>query len=163
MKIKTFHKTCLILCISITLFTGCDSWKTDLKADIDQESKDYCLFAQGSYWLYQDSATLKIDSTVVVGISYDKTTLATPTSPFLWEEYFIDMRFFLENNTYYDGRHILTSKYCKKYYVEAGINEPILLNYVRGIDEHYIENALYSTKYCKMRPYDDFFIMKATK
>jgi len=32
---------------------------------IDKESKDYCLFAEGSYWIYQDSATHIIDSVVI--------------------------------------------------------------------------------------------------
>jgi len=32
---------------------------------IDQESKAYCLFDQGSYWIYQDSATLAVDSIVM--------------------------------------------------------------------------------------------------
>ena len=39
---------------------------------IDQESKDYCLFAEGSYWIYQDSATLEIDSVIINNpIRYD--------------------------------------------------------------------------------------------
>ena len=39
---------------------------------IDQESKDYCLFKEGSYWIFQDSATHKIDSVVInQEISYE--------------------------------------------------------------------------------------------
>ena len=38
---------------------------------IDQETKDYCLFGQGSYWIYQDSATLKIDSVEVDSVLYE--------------------------------------------------------------------------------------------
>lgn len=32
---------------------------------IDQETKDYCLFTEGSYWIYQDIATLTIDSVII--------------------------------------------------------------------------------------------------
>ncbi|MDL2309207.1 hypothetical protein LJC53_06465 [Bacteroidales bacterium OttesenSCG-928-C03] len=70
------HKLVVGLLFLPLLFSGCDSWKTDLEALIDQESKDYCLFAEGSYWIYQDSATLDIDSVVIdipiEYISYEK-------------------------------------------------------------------------------------------
>jgi len=57
----------IILLLSIC-FNACFKTKTIL---IDQESKDYCLFDQGSYWIYQDSATQAIDS-VVVGSQIDR-------------------------------------------------------------------------------------------
>jgi hypothetical protein len=38
---------------------------------IDQETKDYCLFDVGSYWIFQDPATLKTDSIVIVDIKHD--------------------------------------------------------------------------------------------
>jgi hypothetical protein len=37
---------------------------------IDQETKDYCLFDVGSYWIFQDSATLKTDSRVVIDVRH---------------------------------------------------------------------------------------------
>jgi hypothetical protein len=33
---------------------------------IDQETKDYCMFKKGSYWIYQDSVTNNIDSVLLV-------------------------------------------------------------------------------------------------
>ena len=38
---------------------------------IDQETKDYCLFAEGSYWIYQDSTTHAIDSVIINSIRYE--------------------------------------------------------------------------------------------
>ncbi|MCL2290440.1 MAG: hypothetical protein FWC34_07035 [Bacteroidetes bacterium] len=41
-------------------------WKPkEYKYLIDQETKDYCLFGESSYWIYQDSATLNVDSVVI--------------------------------------------------------------------------------------------------
>jgi hypothetical protein len=37
---------------------------------IDQETKDYCLFDVGSYWIFQDPATLKTDSIVIIDIKH---------------------------------------------------------------------------------------------
>ncbi len=126
-KFKSLYKITISVFLTLSLFSGCDSWKTDLKADIDQESKDYCLFAPGSYWVYQDSATLEIDSTVVVSISYNKSTHANPTISFLWEEYTMKMKNFQKNNTYHNGSYTLTSKYCDKDMVEIGIMKFCLL------------------------------------
>ena len=61
--IKLIYKISIILILGV-LLTACP--KTELKEiKIDQESKDYCLFAEGSYWIYQDSATLEIDSVII--------------------------------------------------------------------------------------------------
>jgi len=56
----------LLLCI---LLNACWPYKVE-KHLIDQESKDYCLFGKGSYWIYQDSTTLAIDSVVFNNIEY---------------------------------------------------------------------------------------------
>jgi len=133
--IKLIHKGIVSVLLILLLFSSCDSWKTDLKADIDQESKNYCLFAPGSYWIYQDSATLEKDSAIIVNITYDKSTLATPKCPFLWEEYTMKMKYFLKNNISFDGYQWLTSVRCDYDNVEAGIIKPILL-----IDNNEIHN-----------------------
>ncbi len=125
-KIKSFHKITISVFLTLLLFSGCDSWKTDLKADIDQESKDYCLFAPGSYWIYQDSATLEIDSTVIIDISYKKSTFAKPTRPFLFEEYIMNIQYFSKNAIKYNGEHILTSKYCDEDNVKDNVIKPIM-------------------------------------
>ncbi|MDR1345587.1 MAG: hypothetical protein LBK03_02655 [Bacteroidales bacterium] len=36
---------------------------------LEQETKDYCLFDVGSYWIFQDSATLKTDSLVITKVT----------------------------------------------------------------------------------------------
>ena len=52
-----------VTAILVCGFLHACKWGWDVK--IDQESKDYCLFGQGSYWIYRDSATLTIDSIVI--------------------------------------------------------------------------------------------------
>jgi hypothetical protein len=62
-KMRLFYQICTIL-----ILCGClNACFKPKKALIDQETKDYCLFAEGSYWIYQDSATLKMDSVVIGG------------------------------------------------------------------------------------------------
>ncbi|MDL2309209.1 hypothetical protein LJC53_06475 [Bacteroidales bacterium OttesenSCG-928-C03] len=61
-KITKIHKIVAML-LACGLLYACDYPAGEIR--IDQESKDYCLFAEGSYWIYQDSATLKIDSVVI--------------------------------------------------------------------------------------------------
>lgn len=58
-RIKLF----LIIIAIAFFYYGCDS--SGKTIHIDQETKDYCLFKQGSYWVYQDSATLETDSIVI--------------------------------------------------------------------------------------------------
>jgi len=61
--IKLIYKLGIILLLSGCLNIACDwSYK---EIHIDQESKDYCLYAKGSYWIYQDSASHAIDSNVI--------------------------------------------------------------------------------------------------
>lgn len=46
------------------LFVGCFINPDPLK--IDEECKAYCLFNEGTYWVYEDSVTNQRDSVVVV-------------------------------------------------------------------------------------------------
>jgi len=61
-KFIFIYKTSTLLPLAAILLEACFK-PTDYK--IDQETKDYCLFAEDSYWIYQDSATLEIDSVVI--------------------------------------------------------------------------------------------------
>jgi len=62
---KTVY-TFLILTALICCLTSCpvqpiyDYWT------IDQETKDYCVFKEGGYWIYQDSVMNGIDSVVLI-------------------------------------------------------------------------------------------------
>jgi hypothetical protein len=59
----------LAIAIGITLLAArCAKIETYY---LDQETKDYCLFDVGSYWIFQDSATLKTDSIVIIDIKHD--------------------------------------------------------------------------------------------
>jgi len=64
-KIKLSYKTVIMLLLVSVLLTACPEGSWYSKIYIDQESKDYCLFDQGSYWIYQDSATLAIEKVVI--------------------------------------------------------------------------------------------------
>lgn len=46
------------------IFVGCDTNPDPLT--INEESKSYCLFDEGTFWVYEDSATSQRDSVVVV-------------------------------------------------------------------------------------------------
>ncbi|GHV34411.1 hypothetical protein FACS1894178_1860 [Bacteroidia bacterium] len=50
------------------IFTGCGLLfnSKDILVSIDEETKEYCLFEMGSYWIYQDSATLEYDSIFIL-------------------------------------------------------------------------------------------------
>jgi hypothetical protein len=57
-------KKCVFLLLFILIIYGCDTNPDPLT--IDEESKAYCLFDEGTYWVYEDSATQRRDSVVVV-------------------------------------------------------------------------------------------------
>ena len=87
---KLVYNASIILLASI-LLTACFKPKR-YECLIDQEAKDYCLFEEGSYWIYQDSATLAIDSVVIdKPIKYD--LIEQPgkegNTTWVWEEYSI--------------------------------------------------------------------------
>jgi hypothetical protein len=58
----------LSLVINLIFYYSCDSSGDTIH--IDQETKDYCLYKQGSYWVYQDSASLETDSIVITTSPY---------------------------------------------------------------------------------------------
>jgi len=61
-KFRIIYITSVVFLLNICFITCINP---DRYIYIDQETKDYCLFGQGSYWIYQDSATLEIDSVVI--------------------------------------------------------------------------------------------------
>ena len=142
MKNNRFIYSAVAILAAGILLNACDSWKTDLEANIDQESKDYCLFATGSYWVYQDSATLETDSVIITDVSYYKSTHANPHISFLYEEYKMATTCFLNNhnNIHSLGSNVLTTEYCDDNNVENGIIKFIQLDYRNDIDQMYFDN-----------------------
>ena len=67
---KFIYKTAAILLVC-GLLQACTKPPKETEHLIDQETKDYCLFGQGSYWIYQDLATLERDSVVIDKIRYE--------------------------------------------------------------------------------------------
>jgi hypothetical protein len=59
----------LLICL---IFSSCIKTHTH---HISQENKEYFLFDVGSYWIFQDSATLEIDSMVVTNVEYRMWTV----------------------------------------------------------------------------------------
>jgi hypothetical protein len=116
----------VVLLNTIISFSSCDSWSTDLKADIDTESKDYCLFGQGSYWIYQDSATLKTDKVVIYETEYEHSYQANYGISYLWETYFMRCNHFIED-TLCQVNLLLTSMLIDDKNVKNGIIKPIYL------------------------------------
>jgi len=134
---------CILITTNILLMLllsfSCSSWKTNLKANIDQESKDYCLFAKDSYWVYQDSATLVTDKVFIFDVSCNKTNSASPTEPFLWEAYTMKTTCSLNDNFHSQGSYRLTSGDCEEGLVEQGIAKFIQLEYRNDIDLVYFD------------------------
>ena len=136
------------------VLSGCDSWKADIIAKIDQESKNYCLFAKGSYWIYQDSATLLINSVTLNNIIYQKVSTANPKRSFGYEEYVMEMTYSQDSHNSYCGEYILTSEYCDECNVEQGIFTPIELIKQGGMDLPYIDFLGYITHYNNSNLYE---------
>jgi hypothetical protein len=140
------------------LFWGCDSWPAKIITEIDQESKDYCLFNEGSYWIYQDVTTFEKDSIVISNVSYEKETSASYTGPsFGYEYYTMNITTFLcnHNNLRCDDLTFLTSANCDKDKVEKNIFKPIQLCYRNHINELYNINSDY-VNYHNGELYDNF-------
>jgi len=70
------------------LLNACWPYKED-KNLLDQESKDYCLFGERSYWIYQDSVTSVIDSLIIEhSVEYQYITVSEEYNFHrTWEEY----------------------------------------------------------------------------
>jgi hypothetical protein len=62
-------KLIFLACAAIVMAAACRKAKV-YEVNIDQETKDYCLFDEGSYWIFQDSATMETDSISICEISY---------------------------------------------------------------------------------------------
>ena len=63
-KMKLFcNKLCILFLLS-TCLVSCFKPKYSYEY-IDQETKDYCIFKEGSYWIYQDSVTNNTDSVIL--------------------------------------------------------------------------------------------------
>ena len=153
MKKMRFVYRISILLVLCSCVSACDSWPADIIAEIDQESKDYCLFAKNSYWVYQNSITLEVDSVIIHKVTYEKETHATPTQSFGYEEYTMTLAYFLKNynNMNWDGSYLLTSATCDENNIEDGIIKYILLEHGKGIngkyfamDPNYVINYAYT-------------------
>lgn len=70
-NMKLVYKTIIIFMLCECL-NACSLLTDTIEVKVDQKTKDYCLFAEYSYWIYQDSATLTMDSVVIdKPIEYD--------------------------------------------------------------------------------------------
>jgi len=120
-----------------------DSWEAKYQADVDQESKNYCLFAKNSYWVYQDSTTLEIDSIIITNVSHERTTSADYTRSFGFDEYTMQTTCFL--NSYKDlhshGSQRLTGECCDEWKVEKGDIKFIQLFGSNDMDKQYFEDV----------------------
>ena len=144
-KRKFFYYNTTMIISLLLLLSGCDSWPTKLEANIDQESKDYCLFAEDSYWVYQDTTTLETDSLLILDVSYFKSRNADPQISFKYEKY--DMKTICiskHHNIHSYGLYQLTSMYCDDNKVEAGIIKFINSLYRNEIDKTYLERIYYN-------------------
>jgi hypothetical protein len=141
-KHKLTYKTGIMLLISV-LFLTCGK-EVEKIAQIDQESKEYCMYDWRSYWIYQDATTLKIDSVYTdIGSSSEqyKYTPASQKNLYRYEEIKTTFQYYLLCDFHHDGSHILTSMYCNVDSVIRNIMKPVLNKSVNGIDKTYINVA----------------------
>jgi hypothetical protein len=101
--IKFIQKTNVILLVSISLI----SCTKPREIRIDQESKDYCSFDIGSYWIYQDSASLKTDYVVIskpIGCNYEERGI------YKYEKYCFDIYSYSQDTTYFFNAILTTEE-----------------------------------------------------
>ncbi|MDR1345586.1 MAG: hypothetical protein LBK03_02650 [Bacteroidales bacterium] len=89
-------KQILFLAIAISTALLAARCAKPAKCYLDQETKDYLLFDVGSYWIFQDSATLKTDSIVITDIRYHITHAVSEGGNEI-EAYSIDYACFYED------------------------------------------------------------------
>ena len=100
---------------------------------IDQETKDYCLFAEGSYWIYQDSVTLIIDS-VVINNPIDYRFSRSNANGCACETYSTNISLYSQNNMFVNFVNLTTVE------ADADILKPcILVGHSWGIMYHNCE------------------------
>ena len=120
---KLIYKIVTILLAGV-LLTTCDKSIGEIR--IDQESKDYCLFAEDSYWIYQDSTTLAIDSVVIdnpIGYRFSRSS----GNGYKCETYFIHTSSYFQNNILSFESRLTTS------HADPDILKPCLLFGENGI------------------------------
>ena len=127
-----FYKTYFAFCLCIIALVSCDSWPTDLKAYVDQESKDYCLFGIGSYWVYQDSVTLETDSVVIYDVEITHNRHANPRIAHLAERYGIYMNYY-KGSVESKIQYTLSSYFVEIDSIKKGIHKPIICMPLRGV------------------------------
>jgi hypothetical protein len=101
--------TLWVLLLLSVLLSDCFKPKEIL---IDRESKDYCLFDKDSYWIYQDSVTLAVDS-----------TRSFPNDHRMWEEGGFNCEAYLFNivSHYQDTTYRLHLCLTASYYIDSKI------------------------------------------
>jgi len=95
---RFIYSAVAVLVVGILLST-CKN--PDVYVSIDQETKDYCLFGQGSYWIYQDSATFKNDSIIIENpIDYEQRSFGGGDNCYTGETYSTRILFYSQDSTY---------------------------------------------------------------
>jgi hypothetical protein len=101
---------------------------------IDQDTKDYCLFGEGSYWIFQDSATLKTDSLVITKVYY---SIVDESESLDYEEYCLKYSLF-NDTTLLEKRDALVNRTLSYTFIRLPFRFPINhFPYLSGKKEYY--------------------------
>ena len=145
MKTTKFIYKISIILILCALVNAC--WKP-VNVKIDQETKDYCLFAEGSYWIYQDSVTLKIDSVFIKSepehmLSSRGEQYRLGISSSLQDTLIFDIRL---TTAHTENNVILMDHFDKTYYHDGTIGDNVRLLVLSEIRNNYILNGITYSK-----------------
>lgn len=144
----------LIILFAGVVLVGCIFKKDEPRTFLlSQESKDYCLFLSGSWWVYQNEQTLEYDTLRITSIqqevSYSKNSnenLERINIGFEQKRMFSKNIFTLDRG---DSESILSFKY------NGGINETIYFD-----SKVYKDDSVSVTRTCKYIQYFDSLQLK---
>jgi len=113
-KIKLTYKIAIMLLLLTVLLNAC-WWLFTSKPTydyVDQETKDYCLFGEGSHWIFQDSVTLAIDSVVIDEPGHYEIKVADNGSES--DAYYISFSLYSQNSSFRSRSVLLSHFYTKQ-------------------------------------------------
>ncbi|GHV43393.1 hypothetical protein FACS1894180_2340 [Bacteroidia bacterium] len=117
------------------IFTTC--LRVETTVYVDEESKQYCLFGKGTYWIYQDSTTLEADSVFIYYCLHGP--LQITNFGFEGEEYYIEGTL-IHNNDFDNPQHYnmhLTSLKVDYANIYDSIPKPIWMDNSRRDDYYF--------------------------
>ena len=139
---------------SVFLFCACPpARQTYEKFYVEQEVKDYCLFNEGSYWIYEDSVTNIIDSVVLINVKHDFEEISDFDEIHIkdYEYYSLKFQWYKEDTVFITYGGIRGLFYSGDYMVYDSLIDIYIINkyyeIVCNFDHKYAEDEKFFEKY----------------